>query len=151
MMRFLIFWNKCKNCDHAFNTLSDPGRYDLRLLLSEKTHQPAIVKVDADPAFSECYRIVQEYFKPKGYTALKTAKSFNAVFGKICERAPDGSIYNMTGKPRCQNCGSYDMSFGPYEPAVYEDHDPPEVSHKIWDNMHREEKEKLIKDLLGDL
>ncbi len=143
-MKFLIFWNKCKKCGFTFETLSDPGLYSFRLLLSEKKQQPAIVKCDDDKAFSEVYQIVKRLLKPKGYNDIRIANRFDQIFGDICDLAPDGSRYNMTGEKNCPTCGSNDIDFGPYDPEVYREENPPEITHDQWDILDDHSKEKEI-------
>jgi predicted Zn-ribbon and HTH transcriptional regulator len=143
-MKFLIFWNKCKKCGFSFETLSDPGLYSFRLLLSEKAQCPAIVKCDDDPAFSEVYEIVERLLKNKGFKAIQIANIFDKIFGYICDRAPNGSRYNMTGEKNCPHCGSDDIDFGPYDPEVYREENPPEITHVQWDKLDRRSKEKEI-------
>ncbi len=150
-MKFLIFWNKCKKCDFTFDTLSDPGLYSFRLLLSEKKQQPAIVQCDDDNAFSEVYQVVKRLLKPKGYNEIKIADRFDRIFGDICDLAPDGSRYNMTGKKTCPNCGSNDFDFGPYDPEVYREENPPEITHDQWDILDDHSKEKEIERRIRSL
>ncbi len=150
-MKFSIFWNKCNECGFSFETLSDPGLYSFRLLLSEKEHRPAIIKCDNDPAFSEVYEIVERLLKNKGYKTIQRAGIFNKVFGYICDRAPDGSRYNMSGERKCPNCGSVDVSHGPYNPAVYQEENPPDVTHDQWDILDDHSKEKEIERRIRSL
>lgn len=147
-MKFLLFWNKCKKCGERFDTLSDPGLYSSRLLLSEKEHQPAIVKCDEDPAFTEIYQILTKILKPKGFTTIHIANLFDQVFGDVCDPAPDGSRYNMSGKRKCPRCASDDIDFGPYDPEIYTEESPPEATHKHWDLLKDSEKHREIERLL---
>ena len=148
-MKLRLFWNKCKNCGARFDTLSDPGVYSFRLLLSEKEHRPALVKCDDDPAFSEIYQIVTQLLKPKGLTALQVATRFDEIFGYICDLAPDGSHYNMSGKKNCPKCSSEDIDFGPYDPEIYTEDFPIEVTHRNWDLLNESDKRIEIERLLS--
>jgi hypothetical protein len=150
-MKFLIFWNKCNKCGFSFETLSDPGLYSFRLLLSEKEQHPAIVKCDDDPAFSEVYLIVDRLLKNKGYKTIQIANIFDKIFGGICDRAPDGSRYNMTGEKNCPNCSSKDIDFGPFDPEVYREESPPEITHNQWDILDDRNKEKEIERRIKSL
>lgn len=149
MSKYLLFYNKCKKCDYEFETLSDPGNYVSRLLLSRKTYEPAIVMCDLDPAFKEVYKIVEEYLLPKGYSSIKIAEIFDGVFGKVCDTAADGSSYDMSGRRRCLKCESDEIAYGPTDPPVYREEVLPEVTHKIWDNFNANEKRQLIEQLIN--
>lgn len=145
MNKYLILLNKCKKCGVVFETLSDPGDYSTRLLLSEKTYQAAIVLCDKDPAFKEVYKIVKKYLVKKVSTAIEAAEMFDDVFGRICDKAPDGSNYNMTGKRKCPKCQSIDIEYGPTDPPVYRAEQLREVTHMGWDRLSIYEKEVIVK------
>lgn len=148
MRKYLIFWNRCKKCGYEFETLSDPSDYSIRLLLSVKTQKPAIVMCDIDPAFKEIYKMVEEYFLPKGYPSIQIAEIFDEIFGKICDLAPDGSSYDMSGRRRCIKCKSDNIDYGPTEPPVYREEVLPKVSHTSWDNYTYNEKAVLVEQLI---
>jgi hypothetical protein len=148
MRRFLVFFYACNRCRHTFQTLSDPGDEGIRLLFSEKTNIPACVSCDFDPAFPEVQELLRTVLGPKELSTIQFARLFDSLFGDICDLAPDGSKFNMTGKRKCPQCGSNDLSFGPSVPPVYEETDIPSVRHTKWDASDLNEKRNWISSLL---
>ncbi len=149
-LRLLVFWNRCRMCGHEFRTVSDSANGGFRVLLSTQSHLPALVDCSNDPAFTEVSRLVAEELPPATPLA-RQLDVFDYAFGKICDLAPDGSNYEMTGTTRCLRCGSDAVSFGPTEPAEYSTEELPRVTHTRWDNLMPDQKRKTISQLIQHL
>jgi len=146
--KFLLFWVRCRSCGYEYQTLSDPGDGRYRLLLSSRTGRPALVDTLEDPAFSEVYRFVEEVLPARLSTAQKS-EIFDQVFGLICDPDCDGSHYDMSGKRRCTRCGSTLVDFGPTNPPQYSEVIPQLVTHKHWDTLTEQRKQKEILKLVA--
>jgi hypothetical protein len=148
MRKYRMFWNRCNDCGHEFETVGGRDDYETRLLLSKDQHLPALIWCDTDPVFREVYTIVETFLHTQGLSLPIIVRVFNEIFGEICDKALDGSPYDMSGKRWCPNCHSSSISYGPTEPPVFKELDLPAVSHKHWDKLSHDEKTTLIIQLI---
>lgn len=137
------------SCGFKIETISGRNDYVSRLLLSERTFQPAIVMCDEDQSFQEVYSMVKRTVKTLNLTATQIVKIFNNIYTEICDLAPDGSKYNMSGDWRCPNCNSV-LHYGPTNPPKYVEADPVTITHMEWDGLSSDERMKLIRKLVKD-
>ena len=150
LLRFPLFWIECRNCGYRSHTLSDPGDGRFRLLLSKHTHEAALVDCDDDSAFTEICKLVSELV-PVGTPLHKKLQTVDYVFGKICDKGPDGSSYDMTGARECSKCGSRDVEFGPTDPPEYSEDELARVTHTQWDSMTEDQRRRLVLKLTHDI
>lgn len=152
MDRIEIFWGKCKKCNAKFEVYADGALdYGSRLLESYKNHQLAKAVHGLDPAFEEISGLVRDFLRPLGFSEIQMTRKFDEVFGKICDPAPDGSFYDMSGKVTCLVCQSDSVSWGPSDPPIFRDIELPHVTHKKWDALNLEQKRKTVEELLKKL
>ena len=138
------------NCGFEIETISGKNDYVSRLLLSERTFQPAIVMCDEDKSFQDVYSMVKSAVKSLNLTPIQIANIFDNIYTEVCDLAPDGSKYNMSGDWNCPKCGSRPLHYGPTNPPKYVEANPPAVTHSRWDSLNEEEKLKLIRQLIKD-
>jgi hypothetical protein len=143
-----LFWCKCRQCGREFDSLTDVSWDEIRLLLSKKDRLPAIVICNEDPVFEEIWQIVKDVLYPQELFDSELATRFNQVFGELCDLAPDGSLYDMSGKFLCLNCGSSSVDYGPTDPPLFKEVDAPVVTHRHWDRLVMDQKVARIKSLL---
>jgi hypothetical protein len=150
MIKSLIFWGKCNKCQKEFYFPSDPGDYEFRLLRSRKERITALIYFD-DPFYKEVWNFVKNDLKNKNISEDDMIDKFDSIFGKLCDKAPDGSLYDMAGKIRCPNCNESEISYGPVEPPKYTQIDPLTITHTEWDKFSEKEKIEKVKQSLLEL
>ena|SRR5882724_8497991 len=137
-----FFWCESSQCQTTFQTLGQAACLDNtgQLLLSRKSHLPALIKIDDDSACKTVWEIVQKVLYPEEVFESEVATRFGRVFGQICDLAPDRSAYDMSGRRYCPNSGSSNMRYGPT--------DPPIITHKKWAAMSPGQQLTEVKPLL---
>lgn len=147
----LLFKGICEACGARFEFVSDSVD-GFRLLRSKNNLLPAKVLYFEDIVFDEVYSLVKQRYQNSGLTELEIAKRFDCVFGKICDLAPDGSVYDMSGKVYCPKCHSDNTDYGPTSPPKYVDEEEiPNVTHRQWDALDPEQKKLTVENLLKEI
>lgn len=135
---------KCNKTDEQFEVyhLVGPGIYG-ELILQARNLDLAYWNNLHDAAFDEVRKIVDEFFGA-GVTDKKYA-ALDQVTGLCCDPAPDGSVYRE--RPYCPSCGDNDVSFWDVpEPFKFKTVRIPVVTHKHWNRLTSEQREKLVRD-----
>ncbi len=146
-----VFWAKCRDCETNFEVFAGTQLYGTRILRSKNTCKHAVVVCDSDPAFDEVSELVRGLLKYKNIPPYKKGEMFDQIFGKICDPAPDGSSYDMSGRIWCPKCHKSNVSYGPNEPPQSREVDLDEVTHKKWNSLQPNQKVQRIKELLSQL
>ncbi len=146
-----VFWAKCLKCKASFEFIADDAD-GMRILRSRKELIPAKVSWLNDTVFDEVGDIVEEYYIKSNLDPIEIARKFSHVFGRICDKAPDGSQYDMTGFLICPLCSNTFIDYGPFDPPKFiKEDEVPDVTHGKWDGMTDKEKRKTVYEILADL
>jgi hypothetical protein len=144
-MRLVLFYHICKACGTRFTSPSVSGYGEFLM----RSAQGDIVYLNAikDPLFDEFYNVIDEYTG-----SLKQHKKDEILrhnFGFACDRAADGTFYQITNKPKCSNCHAEEYTaFGITNPPESVDIDIKPATHNLWNSLDSKTQNKIIADII---
>lgn len=154
IVNLVLFKYVCGNCRHEFTATELGGDfvYGEFLLRSTATRQEAYLNAITDGVFTEIANLVKADKTVQGLSELEVGKAVQSTFSIACDKASDGSEYQIGLKPRCPKCGGEKMRYWsqvtPVQPLKK---DLNHVTHINWDTVDFEQKVARVKTALKEL
>jgi hypothetical protein len=144
-MKLQFYRYTCRDCQKYFKVSELPGDPYGEFLLRSETDQVAYLDSYAKEEFSEIGKLVDHNKRAKIFDEGLRAEVFRQIYGDMCDRAPDGSRYDIYGLPLCPHCHSNkNLSWIPTDPPEYVYEEMKELTHHRWNQLTKNEKKELI-------
>lgn len=140
-MNAVIYKYKCASCGASFEASGVPEMSYGEFILRTKSGEEAYVNAVSDPAFNELLSMVRSHPSLLEDDKAKSGTIAQRLFGLICDKSPNGQMYQIGMPPKCPNCSSHEMaSWGELLPLKFSP--VPMVTHNEW--LLLDDKDKLI-------
>ena len=148
-IRLQVFENRCANCETSFRTLHQaPHDYGVAAFVGS-SERVAMAVADEDAVWAEAKTLLEQTSKGRLGSRQRTL-CFPHFFNRTVDEVEGHRLY-MWGNIPCPKCGSFVRSSSrPIEPPefvnVYAEH----VTHRRWDALSPEEKQREADAALRD-
>lgn len=149
-MLFPLFWCECDHCGLRFDKHVGPERYMAVVLISQGSCSAAKLMPREDPMFDEVGALVNELLSGKVKSDVDRAEHFDFIFGELCDLAPDGTPYDISGRVWCPRCHRRAALGGPHDPPMFATVELPDVPHTHWDGLSPERRRERVRELLEE-
>ena len=149
-MLFPLFWCECNSCGHRFDVQVGPERYEAVVLRSQGSNSPAKLIPREDPMFIEVGNLVRDLLSATVKGAIDRSRYFDFIFGELCDPAPDGTPYDITGRVWCPRCHRRAALGGPHDPPNFATEEIPDVLHTHWDGLSPLQRRERVRELLEE-
>jgi hypothetical protein len=132
-MKLIIYYYICKACGTEFKS-PEVNNYGEFLLRSENG-ELAYLNAIEDRVFNTISKILKLTPKYKG-NEIDKVKILHKNFGFTCDRAKDGTFFQITNNPKCPNCNCSEYSsYGVTSPPENVNLDLEKVTHNFWESL----------------
>ena len=145
-MKLHLFYYDCKSCGHSSKSPELFGNPYGEFLLKTNTGKIAYLNaIDSSVFKKEFSEFLKNNVRTSRLSATKQAKILHRIFYITCDPADDGSIFSISQKPDCEQCGQNNIGhWGVTEPAEIVDLNVGNVKHKKWTTLNKIDKELLL-------
>ncbi len=147
----LFRWKCTCECGNTFETLELDDEFSYgEFILRNSKDELRYLFAPEDKAFAELIKIVEENKAITPQTNLSLIVSLEQrIFAITCDKAEDGSAFEMNLNPLCPKCGSRKVvNWQQIRPIKPVEVDIKAVSHLHWDSLSQAEKKSLVEDAL---
>jgi len=145
-MKLQLFEYRCLKCGCEFESPElVPSTYGFFLARSAASDSRAILNALDDPVYREVEVMLDIMGVTDGLDVIQKADLLQAVFGKTCDPASDGSEYAIAAKPQCPRCHCRrPLSWQASDPPRFSEETLPEITHRQWAGIGVVEKRARI-------
>jgi ribosomal protein S27AE len=136
----------CAKCANTFDAPElNPYSYGKFLMRSSSG---STVYLDAlqDDTYKEIDNFLLSQEKIRSLNDNDRSEILQRIYGIIaCDRDKDGNYFVIGAHPACPNCGAQEMASWEFkQPPEIIDIMIPNVTHKYWSSLNKQEKEAII-------